>query len=79
MNILFAYLILNLAALEVEADSDRPSKAFLEFLGSFENVDGEWVDPLSLPEEIDDSVPDHNDRQHDEKPDQSDEEPAIEM
>lgn len=36
------------------APVERPSLALLEFLGSFESIDGEWVDPLSLPVELDD-------------------------
>lgn len=37
----------------LDAPIERPSLALLEFLGSFENADGEWVDPLSLPVELD--------------------------
>ncbi len=42
-----------LAAQAPSADDDAPppSKALLEFVASFQSVDGEWLDPMSLPEQ----------------------------
>lgn len=31
-----------------ESENDTPDDAFLEFLGTWENSDGEWIDPLAL-------------------------------
>lgn len=31
-------------------EEDLPGDAFLEFLGSWETVDGEWIDPVELAE-----------------------------
>lgn len=37
-------------AFGAEHENDLPEDAFLEFLGGFEDADGEWVDPMSLAE-----------------------------
>ncbi|HFE38539.1 MAG TPA: hypothetical protein ENK06_09030 [Gammaproteobacteria bacterium] len=33
-----------------ELNDDQPSLAFLEFLGSFETEDGQWIDPMEIEE-----------------------------
>jgi len=76
-----AYLILALATTEIQTDANQPSKALLEFLGSFENADGEWIDPMTLPAEIDQqqAPSSHDDeKQDDEKQQSTSEEPKIE-
>lgn len=52
MKSLVLVLSIFLAAAEPPA-GEAPSRELLEFLGSFANFDGEWVDPLSLPESLD--------------------------
>ena len=32
-------------------EANQPSMELLEFLGSFETIDGEWIDPMSLEEQ----------------------------
>jgi len=39
-------------ALYAETDQEKPSLAFLEFLGSFETEDGQWLDPMEIEEMI---------------------------
>ncbi len=33
-----------------EEDAPPPNRELLEFIASFQTADGEWIDPLSLPE-----------------------------
>lgn len=35
----------------VAENNDYPSMEFLEFLGEWENEQGEWVDPIALPDD----------------------------
>ena len=32
-------------------DPNQPSLELLEFLGSFETIDGDWIDPMSFEEQ----------------------------
>jgi len=41
------------ALLLAETDADAPSLELLEFLGSWETDDGQWMDPIQLLEEMD--------------------------
>ncbi len=34
----------------LEEDAPPPNRELLEFIASFQTVDGEWIDPMSLPE-----------------------------
>lgn len=56
-----------LLAAPVVAEDEVPSLELLEFLGSFETADGQWLDPTQLgaprPEQEGPSV---EDRKHDE-------------
>ena len=36
---------------EQTADKEMPSADFLEFLGEWETIDGEWIDPVVLENE----------------------------
>ena len=36
-----------------EAEADAPDLALLEFLGGWEDPDGEWIDPLQILDEMD--------------------------
>ncbi len=33
------------------AEPSQPSMELLEFLGSFETIDGDWIDPMSFEEQ----------------------------
>ena len=33
-----------------ELNDDQPNLEFLEFLGSFETEDGQWIDPVEIEE-----------------------------
>jgi hypothetical protein len=43
-----ASLILYVALVGAAQAAEQPSQDLLEFLGSFETADGEWLDPLAL-------------------------------
>ena len=43
-----------------EEDAPPPNRELLEFIASFQTADGEWIDPLSLPETTKDESEDEN-------------------
>ena len=43
-------LALGAARPGLEEDAPPPSQELLEFIASFQTADGEWMDPLSLPD-----------------------------
>jgi hypothetical protein len=53
----------------VESEESTPSLELLEFLGSFETEDGEWLDPLSLDDTGEEPERIENDENHDESED----------
>lgn len=63
-------MLLMLASLAAASeDVDSPSLELLEFLGSFETEDGEWLDPLSLDTMIPDIKDGPDNQDDDEKTD----------
>ncbi len=42
------------AMAETGSEAEAPNLALLEFLGSWEGPDGEWVDPLQVLDELED-------------------------
>lgn len=42
--------LLGVARPSPEDDAPPPNRELLEFIASFQTADGEWIDPLSLPE-----------------------------
>ena len=48
-TLLFIGLLSQGSALQAE-ETEEPSLELLEFLGSFESSDGEWIDPMAIEE-----------------------------
>ena len=44
----FLSLAINVAANDANDENNPLSLEFLEFLGSFESPEGEWIDPLEI-------------------------------
>ncbi len=56
---LLALGLLSLSPAVMAADEDReaPDLALLEFLGSWEDADGEWIDPVQMLEALEAEEP----------------------